>query len=193
MPGKPSRDNLAELGLRAAGVAHDLAQPLTIALLAARQIEGKGANPLRQALHRMEDLLQSIREELRPGIASAGRRLNLPDVQRQLLAGLTPGERRRIRMRLSGSGTADASAVQRILGNLVLNALRHGKGPVRATGSARGKRLAVSVEGGPGKASDETGWGIGLASCQDLAGRHRLALRVEISPSGSRATLESLP
>jgi len=188
----PSRLALAKLGLRAAGVAHDLAQPLTAALLAARKIDGKGAAPLRAALHRMEDLLQSIRSELRadtPGRSDA--RVPMARVRRNLLAGLTPTERRRTRIRLSGTLRADATAVERILGNLISNALRHGTGPVQVAGWAKGGKISVTVDGGAGKRASQAGWGIGLASCQDLATRHGFRLKVEISPRGSRATLET--
>lgn len=188
----PSAAALAKLGLRAAGVAHDLAQPLTAALLAARQVDGKGAGPLRAALHRMEDLLLEIRSELRPSDDNPRRRpADLAEVRRALVASLTPAERRRTRIRLAGATSADATALLRILGNLVLNALRHGRGPVRVDGTARGPRVDIRVEGGAGKRPENTGWGIGLASCQDLANRHRLALRIEISPTGSKATLTS--
>jgi len=190
----PSRSNLAKLGLRAAGVAHDLAQPLTAALLAARKVEGKGAAPLRDALHRMEDLLQAIRSELHPEkTGEAARRTPMARVRRNLLAALTPAERRRTRIELSGALHADATPIERILGNLLANALRHGTGPVKVTGEARGDGLSLSVEGGVGKRTSEPGWGIGLASCQDLASRHGLVLRVEITPQGSRASLEGKP
>ena len=115
----PSRSNLAKLGLRAAGVAHDLAQPLTAALLAARKVEGKGAAPLRDALHRMEDLLQAIRSELHPEkTKEAARRTPMARVRRNLLAVLTPAERRRTRIKLGGVLHADATPIERILGNL---------------------------------------------------------------------------
>ena len=190
----PSRSNLAKLGLRAAGVAHDLAQPLTAALLAARKIEGKGAAPLRDALHRMEDLLQAIRSELHPEkTKEAARRTPMARVRRNLLAVLTPAERRRTRIELSGGLHADATPIERILGNLLANALRHGTGLVKVAGSARDDGLSLTVEGGVGKRRSQSGWGIGLASCQDLASRHGLVLRVEITPQGSRASLEGKP
>lgn len=188
----PSRANLAKLGLRAAGVAHDLAQPLTAALLAARKVEGKGAAPLREALHRMADLLQAIRSELRPEkTRRAARRTTMAQVRRNLLAPLTPAERRRTRIKLGGALHADATPIERILGNLLANALRHGTGLVRVAGAARGDGLSLSVEGGIGKRTSQPGWGIGLANCQDLASRHGLILRVEITPGGSKATLVS--
>lgn len=181
---------LARLGLRTAGIAHDLAQPLTSALLAARQIEGKGADSLRAALHRMEDLLLSIRAEINPqGRGRPTAMTDLARVGRELRAGLTPTEQRRVSIRLAGKIRTDASALGRIVSNLVLNALRHGKGRVQVNGSARSGQLALVVTGGAGKAASETGWGIGLASSQDLASQHGLILRVEISPRGSQASL----
>ena len=188
-PRQAAPTDLAKVGLRAAGIAHDLAQPLTAALLAARQVAGKGAPALRESLHRMEDLLLALREEVSPAATRRPRGpADLAAIQRNLRAGLTPAERRRTRLRLAGTCSADALAVQRIVGNLVLNALRHGIGAVSATGHARGRRLSVCVTG-EGKRADQPGWGIGLASCQDLAATHGLELRVEISPLGSKATL----
>lgn len=190
----PSRANLAKFGLRAAGVAHDLSQPLTAALLAAQKIEGKGSAPLRAALYRMEDLLQSIRSELSPdNVGQVMRRTPIIQVRRNLLAALTPAERRRTSIQLRGTLHAAAIPVERILGNLLANALRHGTGPVKVSGTAQGGKLAFLVEGGAGKRSSQPGWGIGLASCQDLATRHGLTLRVEITPRGSMATLASQP
>ncbi len=190
----PSRVNLAKLGLRAAGVAHDLAQPLTAALLAAQKIEGKGSAPLRAALYRMEDLLQSIRSELSPdSVGQVMRRTPMIQVRRNLLAALAPTERRRTSIQISGTLHTDATPVERILGNLLTNALRHGTGPVRVSGTVQSGKLSLLVEGGVGKRSSQPGWGIGLASCQDLATRHGLTLRVEITPQGSKATLASQP
>lgn len=187
---KTPKAALARLGLRTAGIAHDLVQPLTSALLAARQVKGKGATSLRSALHRMEDLIQSIRAEISPAVRGEATPLaDLGRIARELRAGLSPAERRRVEIRLDGRTRADAMALGRILSNLTLNALRHGKGRVQVTGSAPGGKLAVVVTGGSGKAASETGWGIGLASSQDLANSHGLTLRVEISPEGSRATL----
>ena len=188
---KTPKAALARLGLRTAGIAHDLVQPLTSALLAARQIKGKGSAPLRAALHRMEDLIQSIRTEINPVPREGPTPLaDLGRIARDLRAGLSPAERRRVDIRLDGRIRADASALGRILGNLTQNALRHGRGRVQVRGSAPGGKLAIVVTGGSGKAKSETGWGIGLASSQELANRYGLTLRVEISPEGSRATLE---
>lgn len=138
----------------------------------------------------MEDLLQAIRSEMHPSTRRGSSPMaDLARIGADLTAGLTTSERRRTRMRLSGKLRADASALGRIVGNLVLNALRHGQGPVEATGSARGGKLSLVVTGGAGKTTSETGWGIGLASSQDLATQHGFTLTVEISPQESRATL----
>lgn len=188
----PSVTALARLGLRAAGVAHDLAQPLTAALLAAKRVDGNGARPLREALGRMETLLQHMRAELRPETAAESpRAVDLAQVRRTLLADLTPAERRRTRIRLAGVATGDAVVLQRILGNLVTNALRHSQGPVRVEGSTRGRNLTLTVEGGAANRPARQGWGVGLAACQELARRHGLALRLTLSPGGSKATLRN--
>lgn len=188
----PSRARLAKLGLRAAGVAHDLAQPLTAALLAAGKVEGKGATPLRAALRRMQALLQSIRSELHPDkAAEPSPGVPMARVRRNLLAALTPAEKRRVRIQLEGTLPANGTPVERILGNLIANALRHANGPVEVAGSARSRGISVLVRSGLGKQASQPGWGIGLASCQDLAARHGLRLKVEISPQGSQASLET--
>lgn len=188
---RPSPGVLAQIGLRAAGVAHDFAQPLTAALLAAREVEGKGAHRLREALHRLEDLLAQMRSELQPPAKRPPRQssVDLAQMRRQLLADLSAAERRRARIRLAGKARGDPLVLQRIVGNLLLNALRHGSGLVHVNGSARGRKLSITVEGGAARQLATPGWGIGLSSCQDLARRHSLSLQVDISPAGSRATL----
>lgn len=184
----PSPDALARIGLRAAGIAHDIAQPLTAALLAVRQVDGRGAPRLRAALRRMGELLQALRADLR-GAQPVRRATDLADLQRQLLSALTPRDRRRTHIRLSGVASLDTEAARRILGNLILNALRHGSGTVKVSGKGRGTQLSVTVAGGAGRTPASPGWGIGLASCQELAGRHGLSLSIAISPKGSVATL----
>lgn len=185
---KPSPARLARIGLRAAGLAHDLAQPLTVALLTAQQIDGPGTFRLRAALHRMHELLQGLRAELR-GQRPGRETVDLADLQRRLLGSLAPGDRRRTHIRLEGVAKLDAEATQRILANLILNALRHGRGKVAVKGKARRAKLSVTVSGGAGRTPSTPGWGIGLASCQELAGRHGLSLSISISPKGSVATL----
>lgn len=186
---RASRDQLARLGLRAAGIAHDLAQPITAALLASRKVSGDGLGNLRRSLARMTRLLEALRAELRGGTApTSTTHADLAEAAVALTDSLTPAQRRRTRIRLRGRAAIEPLVLQRLLANLVSNALRHGAGEVAVAGETRAGRLHVTVTGGPAKAAAE-GWGIGLRSCQDLARRHRLSLRLRLSSRGSVATL----
>lgn len=184
------RANLARLGLRAAGIAHDLAQPITVALLASRKVRGDGLGRLRRSLGRMTQLLEALRSELREtGPEPRPPRLDLAKAGDELRDGLAPAQRQRTRIRLQGRASIDPLALQRLLANLLGNALRHGSGRAEVVGSTRAGKLEITVIGGPAKAPSAKGWGVGLLSCQDLARRHHLKLRLRVSPKGSIATL----
>lgn len=189
---RASRPNLARLGLRAAGIAHDLAQPITAALLASRKVRGEGLGRLQRSLARMTQLLETLRSDLRDATpAKKSARVDLDDAGEELREGLTPSQRQRTRIRLRGEAAIKPLVLQRLLANLVSNALKHGSGMVHVVGSARAGKLEITVTGGPAKAPTTKGWGIGLLSCQDLARRHQMVLRVRLSSRGSVATLAS--
>ncbi len=188
----PSKSSLAKLGLRAAGVAHDIAHPLSVALLAAQNIEGKGSVQLKASLRRMEKLLQSLRTELRDKPTKAlGTSLDLTDLGKDIYAGLKLSDQKRVSFKLKGMVKTDAVALHRIMENLVLNALRHSDGDVEVTQTHKANQLTLLVNGGAKKRKPTKGWGIGLASSHDLAKRLGYALTVDIKPSRSQARLVS--
>ena len=186
----PSKSSLAKLGLIAAGVAHDIAHPLSIALLAAQNIEGNGAVQLKASLRRMEKLLQALRTELRSEPAKAlSASVDLAELSRDIYGGLKLSDQKRVRLKLKGKVKTDAVALHRILENLVLNALRHSDGDVEVTPTHKANRLALFVNGGAPKSKPTKGWGVGLVSSHDLAKRLGYALTIEIKPGRSQARL----
>ncbi len=188
----PSKSSLAKLGLRAAGVAHDIAHPLSVALLAAQNIEGKGAAQLKASLRRMEKLLQSLRADLRGESSKASSAsVDLADLSKDIFAGLKASDQKRVGFKLKGKVKTDAVALHRILENLVLNALRHSDGDVEVTQTHKANQLTLLVNGGATKSKRTKGWGVGLASSHDLAKRLGYALTVDIKPSRSRARLSA--
>jgi len=188
----PSKSSLAKLGLRAAGVAHDIAHPLSIALLAAQNVDGKGTVRLKASLRRMEKLLQALRIELRNEPAKdLGASVDLAELGGDIFAGLKLSDQKRVRLKLKGKVKTDAVALHRILENLVLNALRHSDGNVDVTQTHKANQLTLLVNGGATKSKLTKGWGIGLLSSRDLAKRLGYALTIDIKPGRSQARLVS--
>lgn len=188
----PSKSSLAKLGLRAAGVAHDMAHPLSTALLAAQNVDGKGAAQLKASLRRMEKLLQTLRTELRSEPAKAlTTSVDLAELSRDIFSGLKLSDQKRVRLKLKGKVKTDAVALYRILENLVLNALRHSEGDVEVTQTHKANQLTLLVNGGATKSKRTKGWGVGLLSSRDLAKRLGYALIIDIKPSRSQARLVS--
>ena len=188
----PSKSSLAKLGLRAAGVAHDIAHPLSIALLAAQNVDGKGTVRLKASLRRMEKLLQALRIELRNEPAKdLGASIDLAELGGDIFAGLKLSDQKRVRLKLKGKVKTDAVALHRILENLVLNALRHSDGNVDVTQTHKANQLTLLVNGGATKSKRTKGWGIGLLSSRDLAKRLGYALTIDIKPGRSQARLVS--
>ena len=188
----PSKSSLAKLGLRAAGVAHDIAHPLSIALLAAQNVDGKGTVRLKASLRRMEKLLQALRIELRNEPAKdLGTSVDLAELGGDIFAGLKLSDQKRVRLKLKGKVKTDAVALHRILENLVLNALRHSDGNVDVTQTHNANQLTLLVNGGATKSKRTKGWGIGLLSSRDLAKRLGYALTIDIKPGRSQARLVS--
>ena len=188
----PSKSSLAKLGLRAAGVAHDISHPLSIALLAAQNVDGKGTVRLKASLRRMEKLLQALRIELRNEPAKdLGASIDLAELGGDIFAGLKLSDQKRVRLKLKGKVKTDAVALHRILENLVLNALRHSDGNVDVTQTHKANQLTLLVNGGATKSKRTKGWGIGLLSSRDLAKRLGYALTIDIKPGRSQARLVS--
>jgi signal transduction histidine kinase len=118
-----------------------------------------------------------------------------------------------IEMGDNGRATVDPEILDHIVSNLVTNALRYGRAPVRVRASANGDGLRVAVEdSGPGVAREieETlferftragvardhvaGTGLGLAIARAYARAHRGDLRYERGqPTGARFVFELPP
>jgi signal transduction histidine kinase len=186
----PSKSSLAKLGLRAAGVAHDIAHPLSVALLASQNIEGKGAAQLKASLRRMEKLLEALRIELRSEPAKTlSVSVDLGELSKDIFSNLKLSDQKRVSLKLKGKAKTDAVALHRILENLVLNALRHSDGDVEVTQTHKANQLTLFVNGGATKSKRTKGWGVGLVSSHDLAKRLGYALTIDIKPGRSQARL----
>lgn len=99
---------------------------------------------------------------------------------------------------------ADPVLTERILVNLLYNAVRHGAPPVAITGRPAGGRYAITVaDAGPGVDDDilpsvfepfvhreGEGLGLGLPLCVRLARAQGAELRHEPTPVGARFTLD---
>ena len=108
------------------------------------------------------------------------------------------------------TATVDPEILDHVVGNLVTNALRYGRSPVRVTASADRGRLRISVDdAGPGVAREiedtlfdrftrhgvprdrVSGTGLGLAIAQAYAQAHHGDLRYERrEPTGARFVVE---
>jgi two-component system sensor histidine kinase MtrB len=93
----------------------------------------------------------------------------------------------------ASSALVDPNVLDHIVTNLVTNALRYGRAPVRVTASAASGSVRVAVEdSGPGVARDRVaGTGLGLAIARAYAQAHRGDLRYERrEPTGARFVVD---
>jgi signal transduction histidine kinase len=170
---------------------------------------------LEQQTHRMAALVEQLLDlsrldadavAVRPQMVELGPRL------RQVIAVAAPGRSDEIEVDVPENATAhvDPQILDHVVTNLVTNAFRYGRSPVRVTVSAQNGRLRVAVEdSGPGVAREieETlfdrftragvardrvaGAGLGLAIARAYARAHRGDLRYERrDPIGARFVVD---
>jgi signal transduction histidine kinase len=86
---------------------------------------------------------------------------------------------------------ADRRHLAQVTGNLIANALEHGRGAVRLKGVRRGLGFVLSVsDEGPAAAKPRAGTGRGLRIAGAAAGRSGGTVALDSGPDGTVATLE---
>jgi signal transduction histidine kinase len=206
--------------------AHELRTPVTTIhgfvqtlnhvgerLSEAQKVELREA--LEQQTHRMAALVEQLLDlsrldadavDVRPQVVELESRL------RQVVAVAAPGRAHQVEVNVPENARAlvDPQILDHVVTNLVTNAFRYGRAPIRVTATAEDGRLRVSVEdSGPGVAREieETlfdrftragvardrvaGAGLGLAIARAYARAHRGDLRYERGdPTGARFVVD---
>jgi signal transduction histidine kinase len=206
--------------------AHELRTPVTTIhgfvqtlnhvgerLSEAQKVELREA--LEEQTHRMAALVEQLLDlsrldadavDVRPQVVELESRL------RQVVAVAAPGRADQVEMNVPENACAlvDPQILDHVVTNLVTNAFRYGRAPIRVTATAEDGRLRVAVEdSGPGVAREieETlfdrftragvardrvaGAGLGLAIARAYARAHRGDLRYERGdPTGARFVVD---
>jgi K+-sensing histidine kinase KdpD len=206
--------------------AHELRTPVTTIhgfvqtlnhvgerLSEAQKVELREA--LEEQTHRMAALVEQLLDlsrldadavDVRPQVVELESRL------RQVVAVAAPGRADQVEMNVPENACAlvDPQILDHVVTNLVTNAFRYGRAPIRVTATAEDGRLCVAVEdSGPGVAREieETlfdrftragvardrvaGAGLGLAIARAYARAHRGDLRYERGdPTGARFVVD---
>jgi len=183
-----------ERALLLAGVSHDLRSPLGRIRMAAELLpEGEGVAQRREAIVRnalqADRLVGSFLDHVRSGELHLNETVDVAAVARSVVA-----QQQRAANELSVEAPASllvpgvsAVLIERVIGNLLDNALTHGQPPVRLTVGTADHRIRIDVEDcGPGIASEDQqamlqafargdasrrhpGLGLGLAIVQRVA------------------------
>jgi signal transduction histidine kinase len=206
-----------------ARLAHDIRTPLTTATGALEVVEhvlGDQLEPdlamlLRRAgsaLRRAERTLVDAMEHARSGQAPLDlREVDVVRAVDELLATM-PGADERVRRTGAAFQLAftDATALQRVIGNLVENALRYSEGAVTVdVRRERGRVVLEIADRGPGlgpdadalfepfargeHAAETGGTGLGLATAAELVRRLRGDLSAHDDPAGGAVFIVTLP
>jgi len=229
-----TRDDLAEKAVRAArdaeldddvaALAHDLKNPLTIIMLEANQIEERLGTRTTPAVKRgLESIAQNaayidrlVSDLLDLTSHEAGRldlRLETVDLARLLREAIHRSVPTIDRMRVSIDirnivyVSADETRIERVLSNLITNALKYCEGQVVVRLDARGEYGCVSViDTGPGLSEDDSrkvferyrrastsqsGYGLGLHTSRRIIEAHHGRIGIASQPGrGSRFFFE---
>ena len=150
--------NERERALLLAGVSHDLRSPLTRIRLAAEMLPESAANAagiasITRNVDLADQLTSSFLEFIRTGTVELDQTVDLAAVARQATSRF---ERPAHELSVSAPETlllsqAHSLLVERLIVNLVDNALKHGRGPVQVEVSRHGDSAALNVfDAGPG-------------------------------------------
>jgi two-component system osmolarity sensor histidine kinase EnvZ len=199
------RELMANRTTLLAGVSHDLRTPLARMRLALALLEEKPTPKLiarlEQDIEEMDRLIGQVLDLARGMEREAAAEIDLPALLTDLAAGTPDG---RVRVRVAPQACqvqAPPSALRRVLGNLLDNALRYGGDqPVELLAEQVGSKVRVGVlDRGPGIPAEQMnavfqpfhrvetsrspstgGAGLGLAIVRQLAETH--GWQVEIGP-----------
>ena len=178
---------------------HELRRPLQALVLTHRRPGGRSPDPLDLALAALRDLDARVNERPRAD------RPRLVDTRALVISAADRWRARAARsaraLRVewtcgSAEAVVDPMRFAQALDNLIVNALEHGRGPVRILGARRGGRLVISVRDGGAttverlRSHPDRRRGYGLRVAAGIASRHGGALRLGRGAGGTVATLE---
>jgi signal transduction histidine kinase len=160
---------LDQLKLNFVAIAsHELRTPAAsvygaLATLVGRELPEETRNELLQTAYEQADRLRRLLEQLLDlsrldarAIPVAPRPLVLRSVLGEIVAAEASGEPPvRLDVPPDLAGVADPLVLERVVSNLLLNAVRHGAPPIRVTAEQRDRHLRVSVEDAGGGVPEE--------------------------------------
>jgi len=208
----------AQLQAMLLGVSHDLRSPLARIRVAADLLDGEASTKLRALIVRnveqADAIIESFLDFNRAGGEAADEEVDLAHVARIAaeLASLPPAQ---VHAAAPAPVRGNATMLQRLVGNLIDNAHRHGAAPVEVSvdvdvdvdaGSAQAvlrvrdagpgivdaDRLRKPFERGDAARSTH-GAGLGLAIVDRIADRHRGSVEIGAGPGGGTVVTVRMP
>ncbi len=205
------QERLASAGRIAAGVAHEINNPLAVILgyakmLARRYPEASELPIIEAEILRCKEIVGGLLDLTRPWKSREGvvdLRATAEEVATRLADGRSDPAPP-VAVRGEGRAQGNPRAIRQVLWNLMDNALTAARSKVVVNVETRGDRVRVSVEddggGFDGEAAErlfepffttkEDGTGLGLAVSQAILRAHATTLHAENGPEGARFSFE---